>query len=143
MTRTIALLALTAAVIAGLVYFGVVRKEDVERLGRKTKADVQRGVQEALDGGDAGQPAGIAAAKKCRENLKALESAKRAVAESRGTAVGAVSWSDVLRHMNLSSAPRCPAGGEYSLRNLGQLPLCSVGSNGTADKTDDHIISNW
>jgi hypothetical protein len=83
------------------------------------------------------------AASKCRENLRMIESAKRAVAEREGKSVGEVSWSAVLKEMNLTDPPKCPSGGEYTLGNIGETPRCSIGANDTIDKADDHILVNF
>jgi len=75
------------------------------------------------------------------ENLRMIESAKRKVAQDRGQAIGDVSWSEVLKEMNLREMPRCPDGGEYSLSQLGSLPRCTIGGNATRRVEDDHMIT--
>jgi hypothetical protein len=35
--------------------------------------------------------------------------------------------------------PTCPSDGSYSVGNLATWPSCSIGTNSTSGKTDDHI----
>lgn len=79
----------------------------------------------------------------CRENLKRLESAKREVADLQGRNVGTVSWEAVAKRFPGGVVPQCPAGGEYNLNPLGQLPQCSIGSNAPGDQSDNHVISGY
>lgn len=78
----------------------------------------------------------------CRQNLRRIESAKRAVASRLGIATGSVSWDQVLKEMG-GKMPKCPKGGEYTLGTLDQLPRCSIGANGTPDTKDDHLIRSY
>ncbi len=79
------------------------------------------------------------AAETCRQNLRRIESAKRAVASRVGVAAGSVSWDRVLQEMG-GQMPVCPKGGSYTLGTLELLPKCSIGANGTPDPKDDHLI---
>ncbi len=81
-------------------------------------------------------------AEQCRQNLRRIESAKRAIATRTGVAVGAVSWDSVLKELG-GVMPKCPKAGTYSLRSLEQLPTCSVGANGTPEPGDDHQIRSF
>lgn len=101
----------------------------------KLKAKMGELTGESTSG--AAQPAQV-----CRGNLRRIESAKRAVAGRTGVSVGAVSWDDVVKEMG-GQMPRCPAGGDYSLGALGQLPRCSIGAAGTPDPKDDHAIQAY
>lgn len=78
----------------------------------------------------------------CRQNLRRLESAKRAVATRKGLSTGTVSWDDVLKEMG-GKRPVCPSGGEYTLGSLEYLPRCSIGAGGTPDTKDDHAIASY
>ncbi|MCX7625130.1 MAG: hypothetical protein N2Z21_02825 [Candidatus Sumerlaeaceae bacterium] len=89
----------------------------------------------------------------CRGNLDRLQAAKRKIAEMRSTAVGAVTWEEVIAVMYPDKVrrgvtpalveqlkPRCPSGGTYTLGNIQDLPKCSIGSNNNTDPNDDHLI---
>lgn len=89
----------------------------------------------------------------CRENLARIQAAKRKIAETQATTVGAVTWEQVLAVMYPDKArrgmtpqlvqqlmPRCPAGGTYILGNIQELPRCTIGSNNNTDPNDDHLI---
>jgi len=131
------------AVVGALLYYGVISKSDLENTGRRAAADVRRiGNEVTAPVGDV-PPEAVAAARQCQENLKRIESAKRAIADSTGRASGAVSWDEVLRHMSLRSAPRCPLGGSYSLNTIGTAATCSISGNGTATRSDDHAIQSF
>ena len=131
------------AVIAGLVYFGVLSKAEVETTGRKTVTDVKNLGAKVVSPLEGTSPQAAQTARQCQDLLKRIESAKRAIADSTGRAVGAISWDEVLRHMSLSKAPTCPGGGTYSLNNLGIAATCSIGGNGTTDRSDDHTIQSF
>lgn len=82
------------------------------------------------------------AARSCQQNLRRLESAKRAVADRQGQSTGTISWDAVVREMG-GQAPRCPSGGSYMLAPLGTMPRCTIGANGNADPRDDHLITHY
>ena len=81
-------------------------------------------------------------AEHCRQNLRRIESAKRAIASRTGVAVGAVSWDAVVKELG-GAMPKCLKGGAYSLGSLEHLPTCSIGANGTPDPGDDHQIRSF
>ncbi len=91
-----------------------------------------------------GQPtaADLQAAEICRQNLRRLESAKRAIASRGEVTVGTISWDAVLREMK-GQRPVCPRGGTYTLRAIGSLPRCSIETNGTPSPADDHAITHY
>ncbi len=85
----------------------------------------------------------IRAAQLCRENLVRIENAKRKVAQDRGGIFGRLTEKDISPELPGRRMPRCPAGGSYNINNIGTLPSCSVGYNGTSSREDDHILLNY
>jgi len=134
---------LVVAVVGALIYFGFISKEDVEQTGRVAVADVKKLGNSITAPVEGVSPQAVAVANQCRENLKRIESAKRAIADSTGRASGAVSWDEVLRHMGARKPPACPGGGAYSLNTIGTAASCSISGNGTASRDDDHGIMNF
>jgi hypothetical protein len=72
-----------------------------------------------------------------------IETAKRKVAQDKSMAIGRLTWDDIRKEFPKGQIPRCPEGGVYSLGNLGQMPTCTIGSNGTGRPEDDHIVINY
>ena len=58
-------------------------------------------------------------------------------------AAGRLTWQDILPELPGHKIPKCPAGGEYILGDIGTMPKCTIGSNGTVRPEDDHIIINY
>lgn len=137
------IVGLVAVTVGGLLYFGVISRRDISTTGRRAVADVKKIKNEIVAPVVEASEADIQAARTCRENLKRLESAKRAVADRRGQSTGAVSWDEVLQTMGARKAPVCPAGGSYSLNKLGTAATCSIGPHGTSTKSDDHVIQSF
>ena len=83
-------------------------------------------------------------AKSCSETLRKLETAKEQWAlETRATAESTPTAADLISEYLLgkeNSMPQCPSGGTYSLNNMSNPPTCSIGTNGTPDKNDDHVF---
>ncbi len=138
------------AIVAGAIFLGIIDRQQLtiwaEHLyltGRYQASKIS-----------APNPTGnIEHARICRTNLDRIQAAKRKIAESRSTAVGAVTWEEVLAVMYPDKfrrganpavvqqlMPRCPAGGTYTLGNIQDLPKCSIGSNNNTDPNDDHLI---
>ena len=133
---------IAAGVVGGLIFFGVLTPSQVEQAARKAKGDVTNIVNNVA-APVAMQANNPAAAKQCRANLKTIESAKRAVASAKGNSIGAVSVTEVKKHLG-GSMPRCPAGGEYNLGSLQQAAGCTIGSNKTPGiSNEDHQISGF
>lgn len=82
-----------------------------------------------------GDPAQAAA---CRENLRLLENAKRRVVAEKGEAGGPVTLQELAAVMG--GLPTCPGGGRYEVGASLRLPSCSIGTNGTTEKRDDHVL---
>ncbi len=87
-------------------------------------------------------PKSYAEASQCRENLRAIERAKRVVAERKGQVAGFITVQEVEQAMG-HPLPRCPSGGTYTLQALVELPTCSIDGNGTLEPRDDHIIRKF
>jgi prepilin-type N-terminal cleavage/methylation domain-containing protein len=71
----------------------------------------------------------------CINNLRQIETAVQQVAIEKGKHVGdEIAWpDDITAYIKLNSEgsiPGCPAGGEYSLKKVGEIPqaVCSLGS---------------
>jgi len=106
---------------------------------------VYKGKGEVLQATQVTSPAardpGLAAA--CRNNLRHIENAKRKVAQERDRATGRMTWEDIRKEFPKGQIPRCPAGGEYVLGDVGMMPKCTLGSNGTVQPEDDHFVQNY
>lgn len=90
------------------------------------------------------QPVGnVQAARQCRANLRTIENAKRKVAQEKGKAFGRLTWSDLMAEFPGHRIPRCPAGGEYTLNDIGMMPRCTIGANETVRSEDDHLLINY
>ncbi len=136
--KKILVLAVLGAVVIVIFASGIISWESV---GPRLRYLFFRGGAEAKQAFATSDLKNVENAKICRQNLRMIESAKRKVAQDRGQAVGDVSWSEVLEEMNLREMPKCPDGGEYSLGQLGSLPRCTIGVNGTRRVEDDHMIT--
>jgi len=80
-------------------------------------------------------------AKACSNNLRQIDAAANQFALERGRTTGeAINYpGDLLPYLKLNSAgsiPPCPAGGNYSVANVGTNPVCSLGSS----VTPPHIL---
>ena len=78
--------------------------------------------------------------KACVGNLKMIDSAKEQyMLDTRSTtAPGAMSN---LVTDYIKSTPVCPSTGTYTLGDATTAPTCSIGTNGTSDTTDDHVLT--
>lgn len=100
------------------------------------KGAIERGMQTL-----SGTREAAAQAEQCRANLLAIQKAKQAAAARRNRTSGPIPVEQVLAEMGATEMPACPAGGNYLLNEIQQLPTCSIGDNGTPKKDDDHIIA--
>src|SRR5438067_2339791 len=72
--------------------------------------------------------------KSCQSNLQQIDSAKEQWAmDNKKTAADAAPASTDLAPTYLKNYPACPANGTYTISVVGTTPVCSVGTNGTAD----------
>lgn len=123
--------------IVALFWFGIL---DFDQIRNKVRQIFYRGRGAASSAmqGPQGDPKSAAA---CRENLKRIESAKRAVASEKAITVGAVSRDDVAKKLG-GAFPACPSGGTYNINDLGRMPTCSIGS-GSSGPSDGHVILSF
>ena len=82
--------------------------------------------------------------KACSENLRQFETAKEQWAiATRASATSEPTAEDLVAEYMKGTEdrlPLCPAGGHYDLNDLRTLPTCDVGTNGTVDDYDDHVL---
>jgi prepilin-type N-terminal cleavage/methylation domain-containing protein len=84
----------------------------------------------------------VSRAKSCIENLRSIAYAKEqwAVEQKKATTDTPLD-TDLYGTTNyLRTVPSCPSGGTYTINDLGSFPSCSIGTNGTADTGDDHVL---
>lgn len=128
--------------VAYLYFRGLLTRENIQSTQQTViegvKGTVAKGVEELKDL----DPKAIVAARECRKNLKLIESAKRAVAEREGQVAGTIPLEDVLKELKMDELPACPSAGIYSLNTLEQPTTCSIGTNNTTARLDDHIIGD-
>ncbi len=134
-----------ALVIAAAYYFGILDWQETETTLRvkasQASAELRSGVSE-LGSTPGTSGSAVAQARECRANLRRIESAKRAAADKRGVSVGSIGWDAVESELG-GDRPECPAGGRYTLGTLEVTVRCSVGSNRSTDKADDHHLKNY
>lgn len=79
-------------------------------------------------------------AKICVTNLKQIETAKDRWAWSSNASLNDLAYmSDIVPDF-LRYEPQCPGGGTYTLGRINEYPTCGIGTNGTLDIFDDHLI---
>lgn len=80
----------------------------------------------------------------CTQNLRQFQTAKDqwAIVTRAGAAATPERSELVTEFMKGTedTLPECPAGGDYSLNSLRDPPACTVGTNGTAETWDDHLV---
>ena len=84
----------------------------------------------------------VSRAKSCLSNLRSISYAKEqwAVEKKKGT-TDTPAGTDLYGSAGyIMQTPTCPAGGTYTINDLANFPTCSVGTNGTAETSDDHQI---
>ena len=70
----------------------------------------------------------------CRANLQEIARQKEIWAYDTHQYEGTPTWKD------LGMKPKCPKNGTYTINPYPENPTCTVGDNGTPNKTyDDHI----
>jgi len=136
------ILIAVAAVVVGLFATGVLNWEGLKPWLRHYFYRGRSALARATD--FTTQPLNnLPAAAQCRANLRLIENAKRKVAQDQGRAIGRLTEKDLLPELPGHKLPRCPAGGEYILGDIGTMPKCTIASNGTALTDDDHIVINY
>lgn len=70
-----------------------------------------------------------ARANACRANLRQIQAAKEQWAlVNRRPGTATPSWANLVPQF-LQRQPQCPAGGNYTLRNVRTRPTCSIGGS--------------
>lgn len=140
----IALVVLAAGVLGALYMMGYFTAEDAEYFGRRVFYKGKGAVGGAVDvlqagGSGSGDPA---KASQCRDNLRRIETAKRAAANALMIEVGDVPLDKVKEAIG-GGWPSCPDGGRYSVNALNFVPTCSIGPGKASDPNDDHLINDF
>jgi prepilin-type N-terminal cleavage/methylation domain-containing protein len=83
-------------------------------------------------------------AKSCQGNLRQMETAKEQWAmDNKKSATDTPTAANLVpTYMKGTSGvlPACPSAGTYTIGDMSTRPSCSVGTNGTADSYDDHVL---
>ncbi len=125
-------------IVGGLALVWFKNPGDIQSKVLRTKAQAQKAAGNISNIGKI-TPEDIQKAKQCRDNLQRIQSAK--ISAQQRKAVGQdVTWEEILPIMNLKDIPRCPCGGNYRINPALQVPSCSIGTNGSVDTSDDHMI---
>ena len=77
------------------------------------------------------------AANGCINNLRQIDAAKNEWALKNGKTNGVVTENDIKPYLN-GSLPKCPAGGQYIIGNVGEDPNCSIGAS---DWPNSHVLN--
>lgn len=82
-------------------------------------------------------------AKSCTSNLKQIDAAKEQWAMDTkagdgdpGPAMGAIAGAGLY----IKATPECPSNGVYTVDVIGTDPVCSIGDQGDADASNDHLL---
>lgn len=133
------ILGVILAAVVGAFATGLLQWDKVKAWGRHVYYRGAGGVSKVKNIGKTEPIKSVSKAKQCRHNLEIIDNAKRKVAQAKGMAVGRLTWKDIQGEFPGGRRPVCPAGGEYRLNDVGTMPECSIGSNGTLPPEDDHI----
>jgi len=83
-------------------------------------------------------------AKSCTSNLKQIDSAKEQWAMDNKAADGDAVTGGLASLYGTGSyikkEPICPSGGTYTEQVIGTDPICSIGDQGDADASNDHML---
>ncbi len=139
------LIVLAVVIGGGLFAMGFFTAEDARYFGRRVyyqgKGTVKGAVETVttVTATSSGDPRKAAA---CRENLRRIEAAKRAAANTLALTTGEVPENEVLSALG-GSLPDCPDGGRYRINAINFTPTCSIGSGTASDPKDDHVLLNF
>lgn len=142
--KMIAVLCVVVLGFAGAFHFGYLDWATWRTQARIRAANASSQVRSATQINLSSSPAdanAIAGGRACRENMRRIESAKRAAGQKSGISVGTVSRDAVARE--IGTFPACPSGGEYALGTLEVNVSCNVSANRTTDPADDHILAKF
>ena len=84
----------------------------------------------------------VSRAKSCLSNLRSISYAKEqwAVEEKKATSDTPADAALFGPSAYIKSTPMCPSGGSYTINDLANFPVCSVGTNSSGFAGDDHQI---
>jgi hypothetical protein len=134
----------TVLVGGGLgIYLGYINPDWLRGQARMAGARTAGAAANLVNSATSGAPrlGSTECAAACRENLRRIEGATRAIHRRGQFATGTFTWSAVERE--LGSRPVCPCGGTYSLGDTETLPTCSIAGGGTVDTADDHVVKRF
>jgi hypothetical protein len=140
--KAIILVVIALAVVGGLFATGHLTRDSAEQLGRRAYYQGRGAVGDVVDTVTSVGPSGTgdpAKAAQCRDNLRRIETAKRAAGNAMGTAIGDIPMDQLTRALG-GPLPSCPDGGRYRPNALNTLPTCSIGAGSASDANDDHFI---
>lgn len=81
-------------------------------------------------------------AKACVANLKQIESAKEQWAmDNKQTNTATPGATDLYGStLYIKTTPTCPSNGVYTIGDMATRPVCSIGTNGDSDPSNDHVL---
>ncbi len=79
-------------------------------------------------------------AKSCQANLQQIDGAKEQWAMDNKKTTTDTPGSTDLSTTYMKKYPTCPSNGTYAISAIGIAPTCSIGTNGTSDTSDDHVL---
>jgi prepilin-type N-terminal cleavage/methylation domain-containing protein len=77
--------------------------------------------------------------KACVGNLKQVDSAKQQYMMDNKTTTAPSTMPNLVPSY-IKSTPSCPSGGTYTIGDAATAPTCSIGTNGSSDASDDHVL---
>lgn len=139
------MLVVAAVIVLGIAYgMGLFTAEDAKFFGRKvfyrSKGTV-KGAVESVTSVTASSSGDPTKARACRENIRRIELAKRAAANTLSLTVGEVPEREVVSSLG-GAMPKCPDGGRYRINSLQHMPTCNIGAGTVSDPNDDHVLNN-
>jgi len=146
MSKKQMVILLVVAVLGGGWYFFMASPDQQKEAAKKIRSagyDAKHVAKKVVGEVKVGTVGNADDARKCRENIKRIESAKRAAGQSRGNTTGWIPIDVIVKTMGAKQLPKCPAGGEYNVGALLKMPTCSIGSNHNNDPSDDHVVRQF
>jgi hypothetical protein len=67
----------------------------------------------------------------CINNLQQIDAAKQEWALANGKTNGVVTVNQITNYLYHGILPKCPSGGTYTIGNLAESPICSLGTTVT------------
>lgn len=83
--------------------------------------------------------------KSCQANLRQIVTAKEqwamdTKAASTETPTEAQLVTEYIKSSTDNELPDCPSDGTYTIGDMSTNPSCSIGTNGTTEDYDDHVL---